>query len=148
MTLKPQEPPGRITRKARQFETDIAVLRAQGYTLAAIREALRAAGVQVSISTVRREALRGQVRHGGSATGGTDGSSQTATTPGSLPAPPSAPAAAPAQAQPRPAVSAVSTVSDVPASQLPSGTLRGRDIAAAYASTWIDNPLIRARAQR
>lgn len=52
------EPPGRITRKARQFEAEIVELRVQGYTLEAIRQALASVGVHVSISTVRREANR------------------------------------------------------------------------------------------
>lgn len=58
MKLSPIEPPGRATRKARRFEAEIAQLRAQGYSLDAIRRALASAGVQVSISTVRREAIR------------------------------------------------------------------------------------------
>lgn len=58
MKLSPIEPPGRVTRKARRFEAEIAQLRAQGYSLNAIRRALASAGVQVSISTVRREAIR------------------------------------------------------------------------------------------
>ena len=58
MKLTPTEPPGRITRKAREFEAEIAQLRTQGYTLAAICRSLAAAGVQVSISTVRREVNR------------------------------------------------------------------------------------------
>lgn len=56
--LLPIEPPGRVTRKARRFEAEIAQLRAQGYSLDAIRRALAGVGVQVSISTVRREAIR------------------------------------------------------------------------------------------
>lgn len=56
--LLPTEPPGRATRKARRFEAQIARLRTEGYSLAAIRRALAGAGVQVSISTVRREAIR------------------------------------------------------------------------------------------
>jgi len=58
MTLNPPRPPGRRTRKARAFETEIAQLRAQGYTFGAVREALAAAGVVVSKSTVQREAAR------------------------------------------------------------------------------------------
>lgn len=58
MKLLPNEPPGRITRKAREFEDEIARLYAQGYTLAAIRRALAAVGVDVSITTVRREMKR------------------------------------------------------------------------------------------
>jgi hypothetical protein len=52
------QPPGRITRKTRDFEAEIVQLRAQGYTLEAIRQALAGAGVHVSINTVRREAIR------------------------------------------------------------------------------------------
>lgn len=58
VNLAPTDPPGRITRKARQFSAQIGQLRAQGYTLDAIRRALGSVGVQVSISTVRREATR------------------------------------------------------------------------------------------
>lgn len=58
VNLAPTDPPGRITRKARQFSAQIGQLRAQGYTLDAIRRALASVGVQVSISTVRREATR------------------------------------------------------------------------------------------
>jgi hypothetical protein len=56
--LAPKHPPGRCTRKARAFESEIRQLRAQGYTLEAIRGALADAGVQVSRSTVQREAAR------------------------------------------------------------------------------------------
>jgi len=58
MRLTPLQPPGRITRKARAYEADIARLRSQGYTLEAIRQALADAGIDVSLSTVWREALR------------------------------------------------------------------------------------------
>ena len=57
-TLLPTQAPGRLTRKARHYVAQIVHLRAQGYTLEAIQQALVAVGVQVSISTVRREALR------------------------------------------------------------------------------------------
>ncbi|MGN6827997.1 helix-turn-helix domain-containing protein [Paucibacter sp. M5-1] len=58
LKLMPGEPPGRATRKARQFEAEIARLRAEGYTLAAIRRSLAAAGVEVSLATIRRELKR------------------------------------------------------------------------------------------
>lgn len=58
MKLVPNEAPGRVTRKARAFDLEIARLRAEGYTLAAIRRSLAAAGIEVSISTVRREVNR------------------------------------------------------------------------------------------
>jgi len=60
--LIPLVPPGRITRKARDFGAEIVQLRAQGYTLDAIRQALAGAGVQVSISTVRRETTKNAVQ--------------------------------------------------------------------------------------
>jgi hypothetical protein len=62
MTLHPPRPPGRSTRKARAFHAEIGQLRAQGYTFEAIREALAAAGVMVSKSTVQREAARHATR--------------------------------------------------------------------------------------
>jgi len=58
MKLAPKDPPGRSTRRARGFAADIGQLRAQGYTLEAIREALAEAGVSVSKSTVQREVAR------------------------------------------------------------------------------------------
>ncbi len=61
-TLKPRRLPGRSTRKARAFEAEIARLRAEGYTFEAIQEALAAAGVKVSRTTVKREAARHTAR--------------------------------------------------------------------------------------
>ena len=58
MRLVPAQSPGRGTRKARDYGNEIVELRAQGYTLDAIRSALAAAGVHVTISTVWREANR------------------------------------------------------------------------------------------
>jgi hypothetical protein len=63
MRLVPTQSPGRGTRKARDFATEIVQLRAQGYTLEAIRIALENAGVRVTISTVWREANRAAVPH-------------------------------------------------------------------------------------
>ena len=57
-TLRPTQAPGRLTRKARHYLPQILELRAQGYTLEAIQQALAAVGVPVSISTVRRESMR------------------------------------------------------------------------------------------
>lgn len=54
------EPPGRSTRKALAFSGEIQRLRALGYTLGAIRQALTLAGINVSRSTVHREAARHQ----------------------------------------------------------------------------------------
>lgn len=58
MQLLPQNPPGRANRKALRFSADIRRLRAAGYTFSAIRAALRDAGVDVSLTTIKREAAR------------------------------------------------------------------------------------------
>lgn len=55
MALTPRRPPGRLSRKARAYASDIRRLYAEGYTLEAIREALADEGVVVSKSTVQRE---------------------------------------------------------------------------------------------
>lgn len=60
MKLEPSRPPGRATRKAGAFAAEIKHLRAEGYTFEAIREALAAAGMAVSLKTVQREAVRPQ----------------------------------------------------------------------------------------
>ena len=57
--LIPKRPPGRSNRKAKAFAEEIRRLRAEGYGLDVIREALADAGVVVSKSTVHREAVRG-----------------------------------------------------------------------------------------
>ena len=58
MTLEPKLPPGRANRKALRFSTDIHRLRNAGYTFSAIRNALLDAGVEVSLTTIKREAGR------------------------------------------------------------------------------------------
>ena len=58
MELKPTEPPGHARRKLRGLVSEIARLRAEGYTIRAIHEALAAAGVQVGWGTVQREVAR------------------------------------------------------------------------------------------
>lgn len=59
MSLHTRRPPGHGKRKALTYAADIASLRGQGHSYSAIREALEDAGVLVSISTVRREVLKG-----------------------------------------------------------------------------------------
>lgn len=56
--LVPVRPPGPSSRKARSFTAEIRLLREQGHTFESIREALAAAGVHVSNSTVQREVAR------------------------------------------------------------------------------------------
>lgn len=124
MKLAPQQPPGRITRKARTFEAEIVQLRAQGYALEAIRQALADAGVSVSISTVRREANR---RAAPSLIARTDASPL-----GDVPSSPRGSATDEA-----PAVVASPAASP----ERPSG----KEIAEAFVRTKSANPLIRAK---
>jgi hypothetical protein len=58
MTLEPKLPPGRANRKALRYSADIRRLRTAGYTFSAIRRALLDAGVEVSLTTIKREAAR------------------------------------------------------------------------------------------
>ena len=125
MKLVPPGPPGRITRKARDFEADILQLRQQGYTLDAIRQGLQASGLEVRISTVRREALR---------SARTDRAKHPATT------------------QQVAAVPAVASQAAVPAAArsgavdpAPSTWIKGRDFAESYMREHITNPLCRAK---
>lgn len=62
MKLRPETSPGHASRKALGYEGEIALLRSQGYKLSAIRKALAAAGVYVSLATVGREAARAKAR--------------------------------------------------------------------------------------
>ena len=58
MRLAPRQPPGRKTRKARAYASEILRLREAGYSFNAIQEALADVGVKVSRSTVFRETMR------------------------------------------------------------------------------------------
>jgi hypothetical protein len=118
MKLAPKHPPGRRTRKARAFEAEIRQLRVAGYTFEAIRAALADAGVQVSRSTVQREAVRQALD---AAPEGDDGAARGADTPTKRRPP--VPVLAPARAEP----------------------LSGKDIAEAFVRKRITNPLIRNR---
>jgi hypothetical protein len=119
--LIPKDPPGRVNRKARAFETEIARLRAEGYTCEAIRTALNDVGVQVSLSTVQREAIRSASIHRSAMA--------------SLAVPRSETVGAPS---PAPAYSPSGLVSDPRTS---------KEIAAEFVSNRINNRLLRERAQ-
>jgi hypothetical protein len=130
MKLVPKEPPGRSTRKARGFASDMRELRAQGYTFEAIREALAAAGVHVSNATVQREVAR--VAKG-----------------------PATAMAASSVDQPAHELQRSEPTAEVPGFRaLPAvspnnpaevGLRSGREVAEAYTSSLITNPLVRAR---
>jgi hypothetical protein len=124
-TLLPSQPPGRLTRKARHYLPQIVQLRTQGYTLEAIQQALAAAGVPVSISTVRREAMR----------------------PVPAAPPPVAATAVASIATARTPANALSAGPVVPAASTltPGLSNPGKDVAAAFAQSKSSNPLSRAK---
>ena len=121
--LVPQRPPGRNTRKASAYSAEIQRLQSAGYTLDAIREALADAGVVVSRSTVHREATRKSQRR--------------TSIPACLP---SSPPEAIAHTH---AATTNSGDSASAQSSAPSQPQRGRDIAAAFVGSRINNPLLR-----
>ena len=132
MKLVPTDPPGRSSRKAKRFAQDMRELRAQGYTFEAIRMALAAVGVHVSNATVQREVARA-TKAASSAQGSGSGvrpdefqpartQAQVSTSPPSSTAPQSS--------------QVVSVETDMRS---------GKEIAEAFASSRITNPLARAR---
>ena len=58
MDLTPKLPPGRANRKALAFAAEIQRLRAAGYSFEAIRLTLLEAGLEVSRTTLKREASK------------------------------------------------------------------------------------------
>jgi len=135
MRLFPLQPPGRVSRKARGYTQEIAQLRAEGYTLEAIREALAAAGVHVSLSTVWREELRASERAR------------------SVTVNPACNSALPVAPQPASASDLTSSL-ETPAppsyspgssAAAPPAARTGKDIAEAFRRSQSTNPFIRAK---
>ena len=126
----PMPPPGRLTRKARAYEAQIAQLRSQGYTLNAIRQGLEAVGIKVSVSTIHREVRRADSRSASS-------SLRTAMSP---PASPLEAATVPPRIVDGPSA-------PVRTSSYPSlaSQVSGKDLAEAFAQSRSDNPLVRAK---
>jgi hypothetical protein len=121
--LAPVRPPGPNRRKALAFAAEIRLLREQGHTFESIREALAAAGVHVSNSTVQREVARAARLQ------------------------PSAPTLArPLFDDPAPCPSETPPVRPArPPESLPADGLSGKQVAEAFARNRITNPLIRAK---
>ena len=117
MTLAPKLPPGRANRKALQFVVDIHRLRDAGYTFSAIQVALLDAGINVSLTTIKREASQSETSHMPSQPLGV---AQRPLTP------PVVMAACPDATKPRP-------------SALPGAS--GREVAEAFFATHPSNPL-------
>ena len=132
MKLVPTDPPGRSSRKSKHFAQDMRELRAQGYTFEAIRMALAAVGVHVSNATVQREVARAT-----KAVSNAQGSGAGVHPDESPPAltQPLASASPPSTTTPQsPQVASVQT-----------DMRSGKEIAEAFASSRITNPLARAR---
>ncbi|PKO70433.1 MAG: hypothetical protein CVU22_01915 [Betaproteobacteria bacterium HGW-Betaproteobacteria-16] len=132
MKLVPTDPPGRSSRKARRFAQDMRELRAQGYTFEAIRMALAAVGVHVSNATVQREVAR--ATKAASFGQALDSNSRPHEVP-------------PVLTQPQ--VSAHPPSTTTPQSpqvvSVETDMRSGKEIAEAFASSRITNPLARAR---
>ncbi len=132
MKLVPTDPPGRSSRKARRFAQDMRELRAQGYTFEAIRMALAAVGVHVSNATVQREVARAtKVTSSAQASG-------SGVRPDELRSAPGEPLVT---APPSPSTTPQST----PVPSVETDKRSGKEIAEAFASSRITNPLARAR---
>ena len=132
MKLVPTDPPGRSSRKARRFAQDMRELRAQGYTFEAIRTALAAVGVHVSNATVQREVARA-TKAASVAQGLESGVRPDEVPPAITQALVSTPT--PATTAPQ-SPQVVSVETDMRS---------GKEIAAAFASSRITNPLALAR---
>lgn len=132
MKLVPTDPPGRSSRKAKRFAQDMRELRAQGYTFEAIRMALAAVGVHVSNATVQREVARAS-KASSSAQGTGSG-----VRPDEFP---------PVLTQSKVSASPPSTTApQSPQVVFVETDMRsGKEIAEAFASSRITNPLARAR---
>jgi hypothetical protein len=118
MRLEPAEPPGRRNRKARGYQGEIRRLREEGYSLAAIGEALADAGVLVSRSTVYREAMHELAR-----------AARSQSKPSRL---------APAIGDAKPPITALP----------PHDSRSGQDIARDFVAGRVTNPLLLARGHR
>lgn len=138
--LVPDKPPGRGTRKALPYADEISRLYASGYTLQAIRQALSAAGVSVSRSTVHREVTRAcALAHA---------SSSTPPRP-AAPAPQRISLEAPPQGEGQsvpPPVAPQAARSPGGASPFAKGP-SGEEVAKAFMATQITNPFLREKEQ-
>lgn len=140
MNLVPIRPPGPAVRKARAFSRDIVRLRSQGYTFEAIREALAAAGVHVSNSTVQREVARAAREPGVAAS--------SVALPDVQGAPPGAPlgtADAHAKVRAAPKPSATPPASGTSSSSIFANGPSGEEVAKAFMATQITNPFLREK---
>lgn len=142
MNLVPIRPPGPAVRKARAFSGDIVRLRSQGYTFEAIREALAAAGVHVSNSTVQREVAR--------AVSGPTVPALNGTLPGLREAAPDVllgPADAQAKVHAAPRRGAAPSPRGTSSPSVFGNGPSGEEVAKAFMATQITNPFLRDKEQ-
>jgi hypothetical protein len=137
MNLIPARPPGSNARKARAFACEIRQLRDKGYTFEAIREALAAAGIHVSNSTVQREVARTTRRAAAMFSADAAASLQV-----NEPKPVVATASVHASGGTATAARASSTVHHDQASRPVARRLRGKEDADAFFSLHHNNPLL------
>lgn len=130
--LVPSEPPGRSSRKALRFAPEMRALRAQGYTFEAIRLALASSGVQVSNATVQREVAR--ATKAASKAQGSGSGVRPDEWPPALTQPLASVTPPPTTTPQSPQVVSVQT-----------DMRSGKEIAEAFASSRITNPLALAR---
>lgn len=140
MNLVPVRPPGPNARKARSFSSEILQLRVQGYTFEAIREALAAAGVHVSNSTVQREAARA-ARHPRATSPADDAEGLRRVVPL---APATSATALPVQPVSLPAPASPAIQRDARANTL-TGDFVGKEGAEAFFNAHPSNPLFPAK---
>jgi hypothetical protein len=120
VNLFPKVPPGRSSRKALAFESEIGRLHFEGYSSEAIRRTLQEAGVTVSLSAVKREVAR----H----------------------AHPTQPLrATPEAARVKSDVPGLAVLGSAHTAPLPRDPRSSKEIAADFVKSRITNPLLRAR---
>lgn len=142
MNLVPIRPPGPAVRKARAFAGDMVRLRSQGYTFEAIREALAAAGVHVSNSTVQREVARAARQPGVAAS-----SVVHPEVRGVAPEVSMGPADAQAKVRAAPKPTASSPAHGASSPSIFANGLSGEEVAKAFMATQITNPFLREKEQ-
>lgn len=123
--MQPKRQPGRADRKAAAYAADIVRLRSAGYTYEAIREAMAEVGIALSTSALRREVRRLRGRSNGVVLPGLPSGPQPAAAKVASSAPPHSALPAPSPAAP-------------PGS-------RSHEIAEAFFSAHLSNPLVRAK---
>ncbi len=146
MKLQPLRPPGHANRKALAYASEIQRLRAQGYSHAAIRDALLQVGLQVSLTTVKRETARAPQASSPPAAICDPGTDRPPTTPAAQRLPVPSAGAAASQAASTSALTPVGAPIAPPVPYTRESLRRdprsSRDIADAFMKDYVANPLL------